>query len=267
MRRGARGRVATLAVAMVGLGAVLAPALVSAAEGEGPVTVAIGEGVAALDFDVTPKHLAPDLPTPVTLDLGIEELPGAYSGPPPGLSTVTLDLDRAIEFEPAGLPVCSWPAVQHHLQVDAAGPGECPRAVVGHGEATIEFAYPENDPIKVPAPVKVYDGGIVGGALELLIEIPVAAPLSGTIRLVAAIRRVQRGRIGSELTIVMPTISGGHGMLLDLQLELGRSFNRGGGPAGFVTAKCPRGKLAASMTAVLTDGTEVADESIRACSI
>jgi hypothetical protein len=264
MWRDARVRVVTLATMVVGLVTALAPAIGSAAEGEAPSTVAISEDVASLNFAVTPKRLPADLHIPATLDLGAEAME-TRSGIPLGLSTMTFDLDRSIGFEPRGLPVCSWPAVQHHLQVDAAGPGECPRAVVGHGEAKIEFAFPENMPIKVPAPVKVYNGGIVGGALELLIEIPVAQPLDGTIRLVAPIRQVRRGRVGSEATIQIPTLSGGWGTLLDFDLELGRSFKQEGRPAAFVTARCRGGKLAAAMTAVLTDGTAAADESIRAC--
>jgi hypothetical protein len=188
------------------------------------------------------------------------------SGIPRGLSTMTFDLDRSIGFEPHGLPVCSWPAVQHHLQVDAAGPGECPWAVVGHGEAEIEFAFPGDKPIKVPAPVKIYNGGIVGGVLELLIEIPVAQPMDGNIRLVAPIRQVRRAQVDNEAIIEIPTLSGGAGLLLDLQLELGRSFKQEGGPAAFVTARCRRGELAAAMKAVFTDSTTATDESIRACT-
>jgi hypothetical protein len=264
MRRNARVRAATLALVMAGSGAVLAPALGSAAEGEAPPTVAVGDGVAGLNFAVTPDRLPPEVRTPATLELGVEAEPRA--GIPLGLSTMTFDLDRSIGFEPRGLPVCSWPAVQYHLQVDAAGPGECPRAVVGHGEATIEFAFPESKPIKVPAPVKVYNGGIVGGALELLIEISVAQPFDGTIRLVAPIRQVRRGRVGSEATIEIPTLSGGAGMLLDFQLELGRSFRQEGRPAGFVTARCRHSKLAVALREVFTDGTAAAEESIRACT-
>jgi hypothetical protein len=66
---------------------------------------------------------------------------------------------------------------------------------------------------------------------------------------------VRRGRVGSGATIEIPTLSGGAGRLLDLQLELGRSFGQEGRPAAFVTARCRRGKLAAALTAVLTDGT------------
>lgn len=249
---------------VVGLGAVIAPAIGSAAGGEAPTTVVIGEEVAHLNFAVRPRRLPPDLRAPATLVLGAEAVE-PWVGTPRGLSTMTFDLDRSIAFERRGLPVCGWPAVQHHLQVDAAGPGECPRALVGHGEARIEFAFPENEPIKVPAPVKAYNGGIVGGALELLIEITVPPPAEGTVRLVAPIRQVGRGRVGGEATIAIPTLGGGRGTLLDFQLELGRSFKQEGRPAAFVTARC-RGRLAAAMTAVLTDGTTATDESIRACT-
>jgi hypothetical protein len=264
MRRDAGVRVATLAMLLVGLGAAIAPALGKAAEGEAPPMVAVGDEVAGLNFAVTPTRLPPDVRTPATLDLGVEAEPGA--GMPRGLSTMSFDLDRSIGFEPSGLPVCGWPAVQHHLQVDAAVPGECPRARVGHGEAKIEFSFPETEPFEATAPVKVYDGGTVGGALELLIEITVPPPAEGTIRLVARIHQVGRGRVGSEVNIVIPTLSAGSGTLLDLQLELGRSFSQEGRPAAFVTARCRDGKLAAPMTAVLTDGTTVADESVRACT-
>jgi hypothetical protein len=264
MRRDARVRVATLAMVM-GLGAVIAPAIGSAAEGEAPPTVAVSEEVVGLNFAVMPTRLPPDVRTPATLDLGVEAVE-PRSGIPCGLSTMTFDLDRSIAFEPRGLPVCSWPAVQHHVQVEAAGPGECPRAVVGHGEAMIEFAFPEQEPIKVPAPVRVYNGGIVGGALELLIEIRLAQPVDETISLVAPIRQVGRARFGSEATIEIPTLSEGDGMLLDLQLELGRKFKQEGRPAAFVSARCRGGKLAAAMTAVFTDGTRAVDESIRACT-
>jgi hypothetical protein len=264
MRRDARVRVATLAMMVAGLGAVIAPAIGSAAGGEAPTTVVVSEEVARLNFAVRPKRLPSGLRAPATLELGAEAVE-PRAGIPRGLSTITFGLDRSIAFEPRGLPVCSWPAVQHHLQVDAARPGECPRALVGHGEAKIEFSFPETEPFKVPAPVKVYDGGIVGGALELLIEITVPPPAEGTIRLVAPIRQVGRGRVGSEVNIVIPSLSGGWGTLLDLQLELGRSFRQEGRPAAFVTARCRGGKLAAPMTMVLTDGTTLADESIRAC--
>jgi hypothetical protein len=265
MWRDARVRLATLALIVVGLGAVLAPAIGSAAEGEAPVTVTVSGEVPRLQFAVTPSRLPPDLRTAATLKLEAEAMEPS-SGIPQGLSTVTFDLDRSIGFEPRGLPVCSWPAVQHHLQVDAAGPGECPRAVVGHGDAKIEFFFPETEPIKVTAPLKVFNGGIVGGVLELLIEIVLPSPVAGTVNFVAPIRRVRHGRVGSEATFEMPILSSGQGKLLGLDLELGRSFRQEGRPAGFVTARCRDGKLVAAMTELFTDGTTATDESIRACT-
>jgi hypothetical protein len=265
MRRWAGVLGAFFASATLGLAAMSVSAPRSAAEGEAPPVVKIGdEPAAALEFGVTPHVLSGDRRVPARLKLGAEV--EGVAGIPPGLATMTFALDRSIEFEPSGLPVCRWPTVQFHLQVEAAeAPGECPRAMVGYGDARIMFAFPESKPIIVPAPVTAYNGGIVDGALELLIEMQVAQPLDGAVKLVAPIRHSDRGWIGSEMTIQMPTLSEGAGMLMELQLELGRHFRDEGRSAAFVTARCRHGKLAASLSAAMTDGTSFASESIRAC--
>jgi hypothetical protein len=249
---------------MACLGAGMVAAKGDAAGGESPQTVAINEEAVALNLAFKPKRLPPHVRTPMHLTVEVKVQP--YSGPLRGISSMIVDLDRSIGFESDSLPVCSWPAVQYHLQVDAVGSSDCPRAVVGHGEATIGFAFPEAKPIMVPAPVTVYNGGVVGRALQLLIEIPVTQPLEGTLRLVAPVRQVRHGSLGSEMTMQMPTIAEGFAALVDLRLELDGDLSREGRPPAFVTASCRRGKLAATMAATLTDGTTAAEESIRACT-
>jgi hypothetical protein len=264
MHRCARVIGAFFVSATLGMTAMFVSAPGSAAEDGAPPVVTIGdEPAAALDFGVTPHLLPEDRRVPVRLELGAD-VEGA-AGIPSGLATMTIAVDRSIEFEPGDLPVCRWPAVEYHLQVDAARSGECPRAVVGHGMARIEFAFPESEPIIVPAPVTVFNGGMADGALELLIEMRVTQPLDGTVRLLAPIRHSHRGWAGTEVTIEMPTLSGGAGMLLELQLELGRHFRDEGRSSAFVTARCRHGKVAASLSAAVTDGTSVVGESIRAC--
>jgi hypothetical protein len=250
-----------LVLTVMGLGAALAPALGSAAEDETPRAVSIGVGASSsLNFGVTPTRLPPDLSTPVTLRLGMEVVPGE-PGIPPGLSTLDIGLDRSIEFEPGDLPVCRWPGVQ----IDALRT-ECPRAVVGRGQAQILVAFPENTPIRILSKVTVYNGGIVHGAVQLLIEMAIGTPVSGAVRVTVPIRRMSGGRIGSEATIQMPTIASGNGMVTELQLEIGRTFKQEGKRTGFVTAKCRDGKLVTAMTATLTDETKTEEKSVRACT-
>jgi hypothetical protein len=265
----ARAIVAALGVGMIGLTAALAPAVGDAAGGEAPVTVKVGDETPA-DFDVgiSPTLLPPNEPAATEFRLSVEEHPRFFGdGVPPGITEARFGFDRSIDLEPHGPPVCRWPAVESGIQIDAAGNTDCARALVGRAEATLEFAFDETTPFKVPSTGKVYNGGTRGGATDLLVELLVPAPFESIIRMIVPVRSVPRGRIGSEATLTAPTLAGGAGFFLSFRLDLKRAFGRGGGErGGYVNAECRDGKLAATFAAAFTDGTQYAQESVRACN-
>lgn len=268
MGRMARAIVATLTVGAIGLVAALAPAIGTAAGGEAPTVVKVGiEGPAEFDFGISPMPLPGRDPGATELQLAVEESPHISDGIPPGIEETRFGLDRSIHLEPHGPPVCRWPTVEGGIQIDAAGASECPRAIVGRAEATLEFAFDETNPFKVPSKGKVYNGGTRGGATDLLIELPVSEPFESTIRLIVPVRSVRQGRIGSEATFTAPTLAGGAGFFLSFRLDLERGFRRKDGErGGYVNAECRDGKLAATFAAAFTDGMQYAQESVRACS-
>jgi hypothetical protein len=267
--RRARAVVATLGVGMIGLTAALAPAVGDAAGGEAPVTVKVGDETPA-DFDVgiSPTLLPPNEPAATEFRLSVEEHPRFFGdGVPPGITEARFGFDRSIDLEPHGPPVCRWPTVESGIQIDAAGNSDCPSAVVGRAEATIEFAFAETMPINVMSRGKVYNGGTRRGATDLLVELPVTAPLDSTVRLIVPVRPVRRGRIGSEAAFTAPILAGGSGFFLSLKLDLKRGFrDQDGERGGYVNAECRDGKLAATFAAAFNDGTQYAQESVRACS-
>lgn len=258
------GRTRALVVGVVGMVVALVPVAGIAAGGEGPIYAGVGEPAAEFDFGLSPKRLPSKETASATLKLKVEEVPPA--GTRRGIASATIGLDRSIHLEPHGLPVCRWPALEGGIQIDAAGPDECDRAVVGRAEAKVQFAFPESRPITVPSEGNVYNAGTRNGAIDLLFELPFSQPLNGSLRLLVPVRSVRRGRIGSEMTIKVPTITSGYGMLFELQFELGRTFVRHRERAAYVEAKCRGGKLAASMRAVLRDGTAGQEEFVRACT-
>jgi hypothetical protein len=266
--RMARAVVAALTVGTIGLVAALAPAIGAAAGGEAPITVKVGiEAPAEFDFGISPMPLPARDPGATELQLAVAESPHISDGIPPGIEATRFGLDRSIRLEPHGPPVCRWPTVESGIQIDAAGASECPRAVIGRAEATIEFALDETNPFKVPSTGKVYNGGTRGGATDLLVELLVPAPFESIIRMIVPVRSVPRGRIGSEATLTAPTLAGGAGFFLSFRLDLKRAFGRGGGErGGYVNAECRDGQLAATFAAAFTDGTRYAQESVRACS-
>ena len=80
------------------------------------------------------------------------------------------------------------------------------------------------------------------------------------------VRPVGRGRIGSEAAITLPKLADDLAVFVGLRLELARDFSEDGEPKGYVTADCRDGKRAATFLARFIDGTEYAEEPIRACT-
>jgi hypothetical protein len=256
-----------LAVVAIGSTAALALTVVGAAGGETPVTVTAGdESPASFSFGISPKLLTASDPGATKLQIHLEGRKFFGPGTPPGIKEAKIGLDRSIRFEPGTLPVCRWPAVESGVQIQAAAPEKCSGAVVGGVEATVMFAYPENTPIRIPVKGKIYSGGVRHGTTYLLVELPIGPILNGAVRLIVPVRPVGVGRIGSEATIRMPNLGEGAGRLLKLDFELKRGFDQNGERSGFVTAECRDGKLAATLAAVFTDGTQFTEESVRACA-
>jgi hypothetical protein len=260
--------VAALAMGTICLTAALLPAMGAAEGGETPTVVKVGnEAPADFNFGISPTLLPAGDPGATELRLDVEENPGVFPGGiPPGIREARFGLDRSIHLEPHGPPVCRWPAIESGEQIQTAGPSECPRAVIGRVEATIEFALAENPPIQVPVTGKVYNGGTRPGATDLLLEMALPAPIFATLQLLVPVRVVGQGRIGSEATVTVPTLVGGYGFLIGLSLDLRRGFSVDGERGGYVTAACPDGKLMATFAADFTDGTQYAQPSVRACT-
>jgi hypothetical protein len=260
-------RVGPLAVLLVvGLAVVMSAGVGIAAGGETVVTVQTeGESAVSLGFGLTPKVLPVRGRQVAKLVIGVEE-EGAQ-GIPPGISTATFGIDKAIELDPLGLPPCRTPATEG-VQVDSAGAGEtdCGRSIVGRAEAKIMFAYPENDPITVLGRGTVYFAGDRPWGSDLFVEIPFGMPMSANLDLIVPIRSVSEGRIGGDATVKIPEIADGYGLLRSLRLELGRVFSRNGEWVNYVNAECRRGELRAALGVGLGDGTEARGESTRVCA-
>jgi len=264
----ARAVVAGLTVGTIGLVAALAPAIGAAEGGEAPITVKVGiDAPAAFNFGISPMPLPVSDPGETELKLAAEVTPSTGAGIPPGIKEARFGLDRSIDLEPGGPPVCRWPTIESGIQIDAAGTSECPRAVVGHAEATIEITLAESAPIQIPSKGKVYNGGTRRGATDLLVELQIPDPIGSTLHLLVPVRSVGRGRIGSEATFTAPTLAAGAGFFLSFRLDLKRGFrHQGGERGGYVNAECRDGKLTATFAAAFTDGTQYAEDSVRACS-
>lgn len=264
MRGRWRAGVALLVAGAIGLATAPGAAQGLAAGGEGPVSVQIPEPPPSFQFEVSPKALPSGEPGAATLKFGIEEELSAAGQD--GISVATIGLDRSIGLDPLGLPACRWPALESHIQVELTRPAECPHAIVGHAEVAILLADPDSKSLVLSSRGKVYNGGVRRGATRLMVELPLGPPMGQDLDLIVLVHHASEGRIGSEATIKIPAIAAGSAHLFELQLELGRSFMRDGERVAYVGAECRDGKLLASWSVLLTDGTKARSEVTRACT-
>jgi hypothetical protein len=245
-------------VVVLGLGSPAA----DAAGGAAPVTVKV-EDEAPVDFSfgVAPKRLPTGEGGVTRLMLDLEETSFQF-GARPGLQMVTIGMDRSITMEPRGLPVCHRLGAEAGPRVAPVRFHACAGAVVGRVGGDVFLDYPEQNQVLVHGAGTIYRS--VGKSL--LLEIPLGV-FNETVWLVADVRPSRRGKIGSEMTIQVPTINEGLGTLTRLDLNLGRTFARDGERIGYVEAGCHDGRLTASQSTRLTDGTADRSESLRACAV
>jgi hypothetical protein len=266
MRSSTRVVGAALGLVVILVAVALAASSAGAAGGEGPVTAGVGEPPVDFDFGVTPKLLPTGEAGMTRLKLELEEAEPDLDEGGIGIQTAKVDLDRSITLEPRGLPVCRRPVAEGDYELEGAVSGECERAVVGRVRARLFVAYPESMGVRFYQEGKIYRSGIRGDGMNLLVEVPALEGFGGILWMVAKVRPADEGRIGSEMTIDVPQVAQGSGVLIGLRLELGRTFGREGDRVGFVQARCHGGKLTASASTRLTDGSKGLTDSVRACA-
>ena len=135
-----------------------------------------------------------------------------------------------------GLPVCK--AGQLEARDTKAALKVCGNTELGTGSAHAEIAFPEQKPIVVPSPLKVFNGGERGGKVTLLIHTFITVPAPTAIVTTVTI---QRKGSGLHTIAKIPVIAGGSGSALDFNFKLGKTYSYKGKKVGYLEARCPDG--------------------------
>lgn len=165
---------------------------------------------------------------------------------PPALREIELDVDKDVRLNARGYPVCR-PGERERRAPDAMMEA-CRTAVLGKGEAHVEIAFPEREPILIKSPLTIFNGGESGGKAKLLVQIIVTVPVPA-----AVITEVTITRKGTGIHTVstIPVIAGGSGSLVDFDFKLGKTFTYKDRKVGYFEAKCPDGVFKASVKKLL----------------
>lgn len=221
---------------MLALAAALSLGVVAAAVAKKNETkIVAGNLVLTFGGGFSPEKMPRNEYVPVTADL-FGKISTTNGSHPPAFRETVVDVDKDLKVNVKGLPVCKpsqIEATNTHDAVKACGATE-----LGHGIAHAEIAFPEQPPIKVTSPLKVFNGGESGGKVKLLIHTFLTVPVPAAI-----VTQVTIQRKGSGLHSIakVPVIAGGSGSALDFSFKLGRTYTYKGKKVGYFEARCPDG--------------------------
>ncbi|HVS99853.1 MAG TPA: hypothetical protein VHE08_04990 [Solirubrobacterales bacterium] len=246
-------------MALGALIAVAAVGIATAAGGEKPVTVKVGNLEVTANGGFTPKALSKKKQTPIELNVAgeVKEADGSH---PPAVREVIIEGDKNAEVHVKGLPTCKGGQLQ--ATDTAAALKACKPALIGEGTTTAQVAFAEQKPINVPSKLLLFNGGEKGGKITWYVHAYFSNPISGAIVTTVTITKHKHGRFGTLSVAKIPQIAGGSGSILSFNLNIKKDV-KGVNP---ISAKCTDGKLKVHVTGKFEDGTKAETEVIRACT-
>jgi len=248
-----------LVLALGALAAVSVVGIATAAGGEGPVTVKVGNLELTANGGFTPKALSKTKQTPIELKAegSVNEADGSH---PPAVRELIIEGDKNAEVHVKGLPTCKSGQLQ--ATDTAAAEKACGPALIGKGNVTAQVAFAEQKPIDVPTVLQLYNGGEKGGKITWYAHAYFSNPISGAIVTTVTITKHKHGRFGTLAVAKIPQITGGSGSTISFNLSI-LKLVKGINP---ISAKCTDGKLKVHVQAKFEDGTKAETEIVRACT-
>jgi hypothetical protein len=254
-------------IALIGAGCVLAMLAIvgisTAAGGETPVTVKVGELELTANGGFNPTALSKTKQTPIELKASgeVKEADGSH---PPAAREIIIEGDKNAEVHVKGIPTCKSAQLQATDTTSALA--ACKSALIGEGETTAQVAFAEQKPINVPSKLLLFNGGEKGGKITWFVHAYFSQPISGAIVTTVTITKHPHGRFGTLAVAKVPQIVGGSGSIISFNLNIKKSVKVGGKTFNPISAKCTDGKLKVHVQAKFEDGTKAETEVVRACT-
>jgi hypothetical protein len=248
-----------IVLALGALIAVSAVGIATAAGGETPVHVTVGNLEVTANGGFSPTTLSKTKQTPIELKASgeVSELDGSH---PPAARELIIEGDKNAEIHVKGIPTCKSGQLQ--ATDTAAALKACKSALIGEGQTTAQVAFAEQKPIDVPSKLLLFNGGEKGGKITWYAHAYFSNPISGAIVTTVTISKIHKGAFGTLAVAKVPQITGGAGSITSFNLKIKKSV----GGVNPISAKCVGGKLKVHVEAKFEDGTKADTEIIRACT-
>jgi hypothetical protein len=248
-----------IVLALGALIAVSAVGIATAAGGETPVHVKVGNLELTANGGFSPTALSKTKQTPIELKASgeVKEVDGSH---PPAAREIIIEGDKNAEIHVKGIPTCTSGKLQ--ATDTAAALKACKSALIGEGQTTAQVAFAEQKPINVPSKLLLFNGGEKGGKITWFVHAYFSNPISGAIVSTVTITKHPNGRFGTLTVTKVPQITGGSGSIISFNLKIKKKV-AGVNP---ISAKCSDGKLKVHVEAKFEDGTKASTEIVRACT-
>ena len=206
-----------IVLALGALVAVSAVGIATAAGGETPVTVKVGNLELTANGGFSPKALSKTKQTPIELKASgeVKEADGSH---PPAIREVILEADKNGEVHLKGIPTCKSGQLQ--ATDTAAAMKACKSALIGEGQRPPRWRSPNRNRSTSTRRSCVFNGGEKGGKATMFIHAYFANPISGAIVTTVTITKHKHGRFGTLAVAKIPQITGGSGSITKFNLKI-----------------------------------------------
>lgn len=214
-----------------------------------PAKTVVGNVEVEFEGGLSPKLLPAGKPAPITSLLWgkVRTLDGSH---PPALRKLRVMGDEEVELHLEVRPRCRLPVSGRLTTADIQK--LCEPSIVGGGriEGVVEF--PEGESIDFESDLVA----VKGGPTTVYAYASFTAPVTASIAIPIEVKKVRRGRFGTESIASLPKIAGGSGSVTYFTLKLEK---------GVLRATCAEGRLDGRVTAVLAGGTRASVDLSRPC--
>ncbi len=155
---------------------------------------------------------------------------------PPQLQKMTVKVNRHGLLQSEGLPVCQLPEVQATTTQRALS--SCGDALVGSGRFWATIVLPDQRPYPTRGRLLVFNGRKSGRPV-LFAHIYTTNPFATSFVITFAIKRINQGPYGTELTASFPEALGSWGFVDRIKLTLRRKYQHQGHQLSYFNAGCP----------------------------
>lgn len=155
---------------------------------------------------------------------------------PPQLQRMTIKVNRHGLLQSRGLPACSL------AQVKTATTGraleQCEDALVGSGRFWASIVLPDQRPFRTRGRLLVFNARERGKPV-LYAHIFTASPFPTSFVIAFAIKHIDEGRYGTQLSASLPATLGSWGFVDRIKLTLRRKYRYQGHERSYFNAACP----------------------------